>query len=105
MYNILSLLGEGGSDFINNVFPILRYVLFGIVVACSIVLIITVLLQSNSSEDAGNVITGTQESYYSKNKGSTRDGKLKIVTIVMASIIAFCALFYFITEIVNKTPN
>lgn len=91
------------SDWITKVFPVLRYVLFGIVVACAIVIIISILLQTNSSSDAGNVITGSQESYYSQNKGSTRDGKLKILTIVMASIIAFCALLYFISEIINKT--
>ena len=102
---ILSMLAEGEiqSDWITKVFPVLRYVLFGIIVACAITMIITILLQSNDSTDDGNVITGTQESYYSQNKGSTRNGKLKIVTIVMASIIAFCALAYFITEIINKT--
>ena len=91
------------SDWITKIFPVLRYVLFGIIVACAIVMIITILLQSNSSADSGNVLIGTQESYYAQNKGATRDGKLKIITIVMASIIAFCALAYFITEIVNKT--
>ena len=101
----LSLLAEGEiqSDWITKVFPVLRYVLFGIVVLCAIVIIVSVLLQSNSSSDAGNVITGSQESYYAQNKGSTRDGKLKILTIVMASVIAFCSLAYFITEIINKT--
>lgn len=99
----LLLEGETQSDFITKVFPVLRYVLFGIIALCAITLIVTILLQSNSSNDQGNVITGTQESYYAQNKGSTRDGKLKIITIVMASVIAFCAILYFVTEIVNKT--
>lgn len=99
----LILEEEVQSDFITKVFPVLRYVLFGIIALCAIVLIVTVLLQSNSSNDAGNVITGTQESYYAQNKGSTRDGKLKIITIVMASVIAVCAVLYFVTEIINKT--
>jgi len=101
----LSLLLEATqSDFITKVFPILRYVLFGIIVASAIVIIVAILLQSNNGDDAGNIMSGTtQESYYSQNKGSTRDGKLKIITIVMASIIAFCALAYFITELINKT--
>lgn len=101
---ILSLLAEGQtqSDFITKVFPVLRYVLFGIIALSAIILIVAILLQSNSN-DSGNVLAGTQESYYSQNKGSTKDGKLKIITIVMASVIAVCALLYFITEIVNKT--
>ena len=102
-YLTLLLEGETQSDFITKVFPVLRWVLFGIIVLCAITLSITVLLQSGSSNDAGNVITGTQESYYAQNKGSTRDGKLKIITIVMASVIAFCAILFFVTEVINKT--
>jgi len=103
---VLSLLLEEEiqSDFITKVFPILRYVLFGIIIAAAIVIIVTILLQSNNGDDAGNIMSGTtQESYYSQNKGSTREGKLKIITIIMASIIAFCSLLFFITEIINKT--
>lgn len=104
---ILSMLAEGEiqADWITKSFPIIRYVLFGIIVVCAITMIVTILLQSNESNDEGNIITGSQESYYSKNKGSTKDGKLKIVTIVMASIIAFCAILYFITEIINKSGS
>ena len=101
----LSLLAQDQvqADWITTVFPVLRYVLFGIIAVSAIILIIAILLQSNTANDAGNVITGSQESYYAQNKGATRDGKLKIITIVMASIIAFCALAYFVTEIINKT--
>ena len=103
---MLSLLldAEIQSDFITKVFPILRYVLFGIIALCSIIIIVAILIQSNNADDAGNIMSGTtQESYYSQNKGSTRDGKLKLITIIMASVIAFCSLAYFITEIINKT--
>ena len=104
---LLSMLAseEVQSDWITKVFPVLRYILFGLIIVCAIIVIISVLLQSNSSSDEGNVITGTQESYYAQNKGSTRDGKLKIITIVMASVIAFCAVLYFITELINKTVS
>ncbi len=101
--NYLPLLAdELSSDFETQVLPVLRYVLFFLVIACSIVIIITVLLQSNDSTE-GDPITGIKESYYSKNKGSTRDGKLKIVTIVCAAIILVSVIVYFVTEIFNKT--
>ena len=90
------------ADWITTFLPILRYVLFFIVIACSIIVIITVLMQSNSSNE-GNPLSGIQESYYAKNKGSTRDGKLKLTTIICASIIIVCVIVYFITEIVNKS--
>lgn len=101
--NISVLLESWQSDFITKVFPVLRYIIFGIIALSAIILIVTVLLQSNSSNDGGNVLSGSQESYYAQNKGSTRDGKLKIITIVMASIIAFCSIVYFVSEIINKS--
>lgn len=101
--NLLTMLAdELQSDFVTTVLPIMRYVLFFLIVACAIVIIITCLLQSNESE-GGDPITGVQESYYSKNKGGSRDGKLKIITIVCASIITVCVIVYFVTELFNKT--
>lgn len=99
---ISKLLADGlQSDFWTKTLPILRYVLFFIVVACAIVMIITVLMQSNSSDGSLDVMTGSQESYYSQNKGSSRDGKLKIITIVMASIIFVCIVLYLVTMLIN----
>lgn len=101
--NVSNILADQiQADWITTFLPILRYVLFFIVIACSIIVIITVLMQSNSSNE-GNPLSGIQESYYAKNKGSTRDGKLKLTTIICASIIIVCVIVYFITEIVNKS--
>ncbi len=99
---ISKLLADGlQNDFWTKTLPILRYVLFFIVVACAIVMIITVIMQSNSADGSLDVMTGSQESYYSQNKGSSRDGKLKIITIVMASIIFVCIVLYLVTMLIN----
>ena len=98
----LLLADEIQADWVTSFLPILRYILFFLVIACSIIIIITVLMQSNNSS-GGDPITGIQESYYSKNKGVTRDGKLKIITIVCSAIILVSVIVYFITEIFNKT--
>ena len=102
MNYISKLLADGlQSDFWTKTLPILRYVLFFIVAACAIVMMITILMQSNSSDGSLDVMTGSQESYYSQNKGSSRDGKLKIITIVMASIIFVCIVLYLVTMLIN----
>lgn len=102
--NLISSLlsNEVRPDWQTGFLPILRYILFFLVVASAIVIIVTILLQSNTSS-GGDPITGVQESYYAKNKGATRDGKLKIITIVFASIIIVSTIIYFVTEIVNKS--
>lgn len=101
---LLSMLldGEVQNDFLTTVLPILRYILFFIIIACAIVIIVTVLMQSNNSNDGMDVISGSQESYYAQNKGSSRDGKLKIITIVMASLAIVCVILYFVTELINR---
>lgn len=85
---------------VTNSFPIIRIVLFSIIVLSAIIAIIAILFQSQDSAGT-DVITGAQESYYSKNKGGSRDGKLKLITIIMASIIVVCAILYFITILVT----
>ena len=104
MINFLLDTGTGlQSDFITTFFPILRIILVALIFVCAIVLIIAVLAQSDASSGGTNVISGTRESYYSQNKGDTRDGKLKKWTIAMSSIIAISILIYFLTLLINRT--
>lgn len=95
-----NLILASQSDFITTVFPIVRYVLVGIIFVCAIVMIITTLLQSSADENGATAITG-QESYYSQNKGESRDGKLKRGTTICAIIIAVCTVLYFISLLIN----
>ena len=88
------------SDFVTTFFPILRYILVGIIFVCAIVMIVTTLLQSSADENGATAITG-QESYYSQNKGESRDGKLKKATTINAIIIAVCTVLYFISYLIN----
>ena len=92
------LLSESlGGDFGTTVLPILRYILVGIILVCAIVLIVTTILQSDSNAAASSVISGVQESFFSQNKGESRDGILKKITIAMISIIAICVILYFVS--------
>ena len=103
MLNFVSNLLDSGmqSDSLTKALPIVRYVLFGIIIACAVVMIITTLMQQNESNGSLDAFTGTkQESYYSQNKGASRDAILKRITIAMAVVIFACILTFFITELV-----
>ena len=95
-----NILLEAANDFITSVFPVLRFVLVGIIFVCAIVMIVTTLLQSSADENGATAVTG-QESYYSQNKGESRDGKLKKITTICAIVIAVCTLLYFISFLIN----
>ncbi len=86
---------------ITDSFPIIRYVLMFIVAIAAITLIVSTLMQE-SQEGGANAITGTQESYYSQNKGRTKEGILKKITIAMASIIAISIVLFFVTIIIEN---
>lgn len=105
MNNFISILlaaeGELKSDFWTSFLPVFRYVLFGIIIACSIVMIVTTLMQANDSNNGIDAFTGnSQESYYSKNKGASRDAILKRITISMAIIIFICVILFFVSELI-----
>lgn len=101
----LLLADEIQSDFWTTFLPIFRYVLFGLIIASAIVLIITTLMQSNDSSNGMDAFTGaSQESYYSQNKGASRDGILKKITIAMACIILICTILFFCSLLINATP-
>ena len=97
MFNML--LDKNVPLWVSQSFPIVRIVLFCLVVVCAIILIITTLFQHTESE-GGDVITGQQESYYSKNKGGSRDAKLKLITIITSVVAVVCVILYFVSLLI-----
>ena len=70
-----------------------------IVLAC-IGLIVVVLMQQTDNESGGNVITGIKDTYYSQNKGATKDGRLKKATLILSIFVAVAIVVFFVlTEI------
>ena len=104
MFNLTFLLSDGlQSDFITTFFPIFRIVLVSLIFISAIILILSVLLQSEDASGGTNVISGARESYYSENKGDSRDGRLKKLTIITSIIISISSLLYFISLLINST--
>jgi preprotein translocase subunit SecG len=64
---------------------ILKYILVGIDVLVCLGLIIMVLRQNNTDTGASGTIMGSTSSnnFYEKNKGRTKEGKMKRTTIIL----------------------
>lgn len=100
----MNMLLEVQNDIVNSGLRITRYVLFFLIIVSAIVIIVSIMMQKESDSGMGALTGETkQESYYSQNKGSTREGKLKKLTIIMSIVIACSVLIYFITELFNMT--
>ncbi len=52
-------------------------------IVIAIVLTIITLMQTSEDEGASATITGGSGSFYEKNKGRTKEGKLKKITIIL----------------------
>jgi len=93
------LLGAGtqtNDPWISANFPIIRIVILAVLGVCAIAMVVVTLMQSASGEMGANAITGaTYDSYYSKHKGSSKDGLLKRITIWLAVAMAVLAIVYF----------
>ena len=70
---------------------ILKSIVTVIYVINCLVLIVICLMQSKDDEGAsGAIVGGSSSSFYEKNKGRTREGKLKRLTIILG--ISFVVL-------------
>lgn len=72
------------------------YLIAGIVLFIgAIVLVVMVLLQSNSSKGLSGTIVGGSETYFGKNKKKSVEKKLLIATIIVAIVFVVLALVVF----------
>jgi len=78
-------------------FPIIQAGLVILMALACIVMIVAILASPAQVGRGSNAITGASESYYTKHKGRNNQGRIRNLIIISASIIAFCAIAYFIT--------
>ena len=76
----------------------LRSILLILAGISAIVIIVSVLCQPSNPDGGRNVITGTNDSYYAQNKGSTKEGRLKKMIIICSAIILVLTIACYVIE-------
>lgn len=102
--NFVNLLLADGpvASWISNTFPIFQTILIILIALLSVAIIVCVLLNPSNTDGGSNAITGSNESFYAQNKGSSREGRLKkIIIISSACIFVFTVLYLILTKIYN----
>jgi preprotein translocase subunit SecG len=94
--NLLLAVDSGVPQWVSDSFPIIQGIVVAIMALCSVVLIIAVLSSPPETGIGNNPITGTNESYYAKNKSTNNLGRIRNVIIICSSIIALCCVVYFV---------
>ena len=66
---------------------IVKYVLIAVYVVICLALIVVAMMQSSEDSGASGTIMGsTTNNFYEKNKGKTKEGKLKKYTIILGIV-------------------
>jgi len=92
---ITSLLNV--AQWVSDSFPVIQLVFVILMTLSAVIMIIAVLASPPQTGIGNNAITGAAESFYTKNKGKNNQGRLRMLIIVCASLIAFCAVMYFVS--------
>lgn len=72
---------------------ILKYVILAIYLVVCVALIIVATIQTKDSQGASGTITGSSTSnFYEKNKGRTKEGMLKKLTIILGIVFAVLSI-------------
>ena len=63
---------------------VLKYIVLGIYLVICVALIIVATMQTRDSQGASGAITcSSTNNFYEKNKGRTKEGKIKRLTIIL----------------------
>lgn len=76
----------------------LRSIVLILTAIAAIVIIVAVLVQPSNPDGGRNVITGTNDSYYAQNKGSTKEGRLKKLIIISSIAILVLTIAFYVIE-------
>jgi len=72
---------------------IVKYVVLGIYLIICIALIITATIQTKENSGASATITGAgSNNFYEKNKGRTKEGRMKRITIMLGVLFVIFAV-------------
>ncbi len=95
--SLFQMLADGPlPNWVTTSFPIIQIVLVAIIALCAIALIVLVFCQESNSNGLGS-LGGAENSFYSLNKGNSREGRLKKWTYILAGIIFVLTVLYFIS--------
>lgn len=72
---------------------VLKYIVLGIYLIICVALIIVATIQTKDGQGASGTITGSStNNFYEKNKGRTKEGKIKRLTIILGVLFVVFAI-------------
>ncbi len=85
------------AKWVTKVFPIIRYVILVVLALVAVATIVLVFMQIGQGGNSSNAITGNADSYYSQNKGGSREGRITKLIYIFVGILVVLSILFFIT--------
>src|SRR5574344_1893719 len=87
-------------DWITGSFPIIRVVLMMLIAICAIAVTIIIMSMESNPEGGTNAISGQTESFYSKNQGSNKEGRLKLAVRICGITVAVLSVLFWVLWVI-----
>jgi len=94
----------GVPRWVSDTFPFIQAGLVILIAICCVIMIVAILASPPQTGRGSNAITGASESYYTKNRGSNNQGRVRNIIIICAATIAISAILYFISYGIYQGP-
>ena len=85
------------AAWVTKVIPVIRYIILILLAVIAIATIVLVFMQIGQGGNSTNVVTGNADSYYSQNKGGSREGRITRLIYICVGIIVLLSVLFFIT--------
>lgn len=94
----LILASETLPEWATTLLPILRSVFVILLLVGAVSIIIICMMMESNPEGGSNVVTGNYDSFFAKNKASTREGRMKRILIAVSIVMVVCSILFFVIE-------
>lgn len=87
-------------QWVTTLLPILRSVFVVLLLVGALSVIVICMMMESNPEGGSNVVTGNYDSFFAKNKASTREGRMKRILIGISIAMVVCSVLYFVTLLI-----
>jgi len=85
------------AKWVTKVVPVIRYIILILMAIIAVATIVLVFMQIGQGGNSTNVVTGNADSYYSQNKGGSREGRITRLIYICVGILVVLSILFFVT--------
>ena len=85
------------AKWVSKVIPVVRYIILVMMAIIAVATIALVFMQIGQGGNSTNVVTGNADSYYSQNKGGSREGRITRLIYICVGLLVILSILFFVT--------